>query len=364
MMSRLLPVMLILLQAGLLHAQEASYLQLSGFPFPEDEVQESHQILLNLKGKSKLMIEFSNIYEWEGKGVLPHITTLASDHVLRLQDSFKEETTTKSMLMNIPDNEQTIILNLRQSKDNNQMQLAWQGNEYYNLKTAMDTLTIIKNNGYFAASRTKQVPRIVKYTFILKDIHEITELDTTAGYMEGVEAYADSIIALFVNKRPAKDDFHTLRYDQEKNTKVISYRLFDHLAIYSSMGGIIYKNKISPYLEASFIYKFASREKIKPYAGLNVAVFYGYTGYKFDQGYSTVSLEWGLLRQVSPAVTQRSYVQLGIMFSSVSPKDRLFHMGLTYSINSLTSIGLTLGTNFKSDNDKNIIGVNFKFSFL
>lgn len=336
--------------------------------------QYNHHFEFPLPNDGTLLVDFLRLSDWGIKNQLQTVTEAAANQVKMLKDSFNNDYSTKLIEMNIPIDGRVIALNyIEEGKGKHQ--LAYKDGSYYQLKTGFDTIRVVKNIGIRTHPLTDSGLIQVQYTYILKDLNDITTLADDPTAIEKIGNLTDETIGHYRNKwnnQDARTHQLSLKYDPAKE-KVVKANtaeasgLFKYFDIYLGIGAMIYtNNSVSPYFEESIAYLIPSRTKMQPFVGFNVSGFgfFNTNGSIGNASYLSYNLEYGLCKRGFSFMQQKSSIMLGLMRvqSPDQTKSELFHMGFTFGFNSFLSAGFNAATDFRKKSDKAILGVHFKFN--
>jgi hypothetical protein len=337
--------------------------------------QYNHHFEFPLPNDGKLQVDFLRLSDWGEKNQLKAIIEAAANQVRMLKDSFRNNYSTKLLEMNIPIDGKVIALNYLE-EEKGKRQLAYKDGTYYQLKTSFDTIRIIKNVGIRTKPLVDSGLVQVQYTFILKDINDITNLEGNPEAVDKIGNLTDEAIIKYRkewNNQDARTHQLNLMYDpaKEKVVKASSDNnsgLFKYIDIYVGLGAIFYtNNSVSPYLEESIAYLIPSRSKMQPFVGFNLTGFglFNTNGKAAgNASYLSYNLEYGVCKRGFAFMQQKSSIMLGVMRVEGADKttSALFHMGFTFGFNSFLSGGFNIATDFKKNSDKAVMGVHFKFN--
>lgn len=334
--------------------------------------QYNHHVEFPLHNDGILQVDFLRLSDWGAQNQLKSVTAAAANQVKLLKDSFSNNYSTKFLAMNIPVDGKVLALNY-QEEGKDKRQLAYKEGTYYQLKTGFDTVRVIKNVGVRTKPGSDSGLVQVQYTFILKDINDITTLAEDPDVVNNMGNLADEAIAKYRaqwNNQDARSHQLSLKYDPAKDKVVTANTvnntgMLKYIGIYVGVGAMVYSNTISPYFEEGIAFLIPSRAgKLQPFVGLNLTAF-GFlntTGNKYN--YASYNLEFGYCKRGFAFMPQKTSLMMGLMRKQTDGQANryMFHMGFTTAFNSFLSGGINFGTDFKKKSNNSFIGVNFKFN--
>ena len=340
--------------------------------FDINRQQYNHQFNITLPDDGLLRVDFLRISDWGEKNQFLHIADIAANQVNMLRDSFKVARNAKKIALNIPVDEKVISVSYR-DYDQEPRKLAWKNGEYYDLKTAFDTIVVVRNIG------VREKPLIdsgliqVKYTFILKSLDNINALTKDRSVLETAGNKIDSTVAAISKKWRRKDaDFYTMyinyRPGSEKEIKTYVEEgpvdaLFNRMGMNVGFGGIMYHNIVSPYFDLAYAYLIPGNNKLQGFVGVNLISFLRYNpDMTYNRTYASINLEFGICKAGSNFIHKKTSLFAGIMYTDFKGQKPMFSFGVNYGVTSYLSAGMIVGTNFKEDKNNNMIGINFKFN--
>lgn len=343
--------------------------------FSLNKEQQNHHFHYRLPDDGILNIDFLRLSDWGEKNDLYAIAQMAAAQAALLKDSFIAASSTKTLALNIPIDKRVISINYKEdnSKKN---QLAFKDNAYFQLKSDFDTIRIVKNVGVRSKPLVDSGLIQIQYTFILKDIQDIQKLADQPAVLNDIGTQTDTYLSEQRQKWHKQDAYHhtlLLDYDPEKSAGIQNNnanKLFpflgNHVGVYIGFGAIVYENSISPYLDETIAYLAPSRGKTRKFVGLNLTAFgllNGASTFFTNRNYATINGEFGICRQTTGLMQQKTSVTLGLMIHNQDDKrNNLFNMGFNYGFNSFLSAGFNFASDFKKDSKNNFWGVHFKFN--
>ncbi len=376
-----IPLLLIAVSGlyGRAHAQMASAFDAPvGAPpqvqlFDLNEYQRNHQFRVQLPSDGTLLIDFQRLSDWGAEHKLNEVAGIAADQVRLLKGELLHDYSTKSIDINIPVNGAPIAVRYRED-DHEKNQRIYQDGTYYPLKTAFDTVVVVRNIGIRTRPQVDSGLVQIKYTFILKDISELEYLAGNSEILADAGNELDTAIARKRKKWYNQDARHhrlLLDYHPDRSKKVLVpsdgdlFPFMDkHIGVYVSFGGVIFRNSVSPFFDHSIGYILPSHNTIKPFVGLNITSFGVFNNdFSVNRFYNSINAEFGVFRAGSGLMKEKTSFALGMMYSDFKPADKMFHLGINYGVNHFFTIGLSMASELRAGKNNNgLMSVNFKIN--
>lgn len=337
--------------------------------------QYNHHFEYKLPEDGILKIDFLRLSDWGDKNMLPQIAHIAAMQIAQLKDSFQSDYTEKSVEINVPIDNEVLLVNYHED-GKNKNQLAYKNGSYYQLKTGFDTIRIVKN----VAIKTKPLVDSglvqIQYTFILKGLNDITALENDPTLMVRLGSLTDSVInekRKVWYRQDAISHNLTLTVDANKGDSLYAYNdrggyaYGRHIGLYIALGATVYNNNISPYADVSVAYFLPTRGSMQGFVGFNVNAFGLISSnartIETTKGiYTTYNAEAGVCKKGMPLMAQKTSLVMGIM--TIRNENPLFNIGANFGINRFASMGFNVAGNYKKrDNGgRYVYGINFKFN--
>lgn len=337
--------------------------------------QYNHHFNIALPNEGVLKIDFLRLSDWGAQNQLSKIINTAAQQAASLKDSFRSDYSVKTLELNIPINDRIVSVDYKED-DSRKNQLAYKDGDYYNLKTAFDTIRVIKNVDFREDVELDSALMQIQYTFIVKDIKDIQALADQPKVIEQLGNGIDSAIDIQRRKWKNQDAIHhklVLDYnpDRKKPWKAddrqesFSPFIEKNIGIYVGLGATVYDNTISPYVEETIAYMVPGHGKMQGFVGLTLSA-YGFltAGEKeVKLRYATYNVEIGVCRRSPGLMQQKTSVLFGALtrYNGISNKT-LFNVGVNIGLNSFLAVGFNAATNFKKGSDNNFLGIHFKFN--
>ncbi len=351
---------------------------------PEDEpkqgifelqpFQKNHQISVQLPNEGVLTIDFLRLSDWGEKNELQKLSAIAGKQIANIADSFKHASSSKTVALNVPLDEQVISLAYYENNGFG-TQLAYKDNEYYQLKTSFDTIRIIRNKAIRTTPEFDSGLVQVGYTFSLKNLEDINSLIADEALMQRIGDSIDTKINLY-RKRWRNEDARShqlsMTYNANKEEAVqvdavgssLLPFLRNRFALYLGVGGILFNNQLAPVLDMTFAYVFPSNRKEKLFLGLNA---YSFAMFNSDlspiKQYSAYNVEFGMFKGNRGLMRSKLSLAYGVMFSDMKGDKTMFNMVLNWGVTSYMTVGMNAASTLKfNKNDRGMIAVQLKFN--
>lgn len=354
---------------------------------PEDEpkqgifelqpFQKNHQISVQLPNEGVLTIDFLRLSDWGEKNELQKLSAIASKQIANIADSFKHASSSKTVALNVPLDEQVISLAYYENNGFG-TQLAYKDNEYYQLKTSFDTLRIIRNKAIRTTPEFDSGLVQVGYTFSLKNLDDINSLIADEALMQRIGDSIDTKIGLYRKRwshQDARSHQLSMTYNSTKEEAVqadaVGSSLFPFLrnrfALYLGVGGILFNNQLAPIADMTLAYVFPSNKTSKLYVGLNTYSFATFDGNLKPIGsYASYNMEFGIFRGGRGLMRSKTSLAYGVMIRDYPNEKKrvMFNTVLNWGVTSYMTVGLNAAStlNFNNKKDIGMIAVHLKFN--
>lgn len=232
--------------------------------FELEAEQYNHIFQAVLPQDNFLLIDFEKMSYWPETAALQMIFDIASKAVVESRDSFATSLTSKRIDVHVPVKNRPIQLRLNNHDDGTRM-LVLNYDQQAPLKLGMDTIRVFKT---FAVEKDKwndEHRSEIQYTFILKDIEEIIKLADNDELIASIAHTFDSVVQYRRNRWKKEDTWYHqigIRYaptemEKDKQLQVKKGRGFlKGLDANYYIGASLFRNSLTPYLEAGGSYRW------------------------------------------------------------------------------------------------------------
>lgn len=323
--------------------------------FHLEKVDKNHFIKVSLPNDNFLLIDFYKMSYWPTPSDLQSITDIAANTVEGVTDKLQNPTSSKWLGIHVPVKGKPVTAQLKEH-DEDAALLVIDGKESAALKVGMDTVQVLKtykkNTG-----KNKNLEELaqVQYTFVLKDITDMTVIANNKALIADVVKTLDSVVAAKRSKWSNEDVwYHKIGIAYEpmetekdkklmvKNTGVSG--ILKALEVDYYIGASLFRHRLTPTLEMGVSYKFPETKTEYTYLRASLVTlpqFEQVTTARYDF-YNTVSFnaEIGTIinRKVSQVPIYSTSIGFGYIMSdhpSIKPNNMysmFFHFGVSPAI--------------------------------
>jgi hypothetical protein len=353
-----------------------------------DDAQKNYEITATLPHHGSLTLHFARLSDWEGKAELERITNIGAEQYLHLKDSFKRPLSQKKLFLKLPIKEEVTSLQYEEITGGAQ-QMAYKDGAYFSLKTTMDTLRVIKDEGTYdspvqLSNDSSQVIRQLGYTFVLRDLKDIESLAGDTATLNRIGHQIDSVLNHYRTKWKHPD------WDSRSLAIKIDSGAGQHILI-KNKGSFLYHTMFDWGVGLEF---FNGKFCISSDVGLAYVEQVGVASSPFialilnsylfpemdvrqSNGYSSIGIEFGAANTEGGTLgILRQKTSVGMAYfigkskNNVIQLPNMFRYYINYALSKNVSFGFEAMTNFKTS-EKNrtsgktgsITGLYLKFSF-
>lgn len=346
-----LAILLIASSSSLLFAQSENP------DFKMETQNQKYDIVAKLPNDGTLIIHFKKITDWNGKEELNRITKIGIQQYQNLQDSFKTDLSQKVLSIKLPVNENLMAIQYTEKNAASQ-NMVFKDGTYFVLKSSYDTLTILKDEGI-----NEKVPkyedsadykRLIQYSFVLKDLHNITDLDINSS-IDKIGSQIDSVVDKYLKKWKYPNTVDkSLTIQIDSNIIFQNYSsFFKHITADYGFGIELFNSKLATTINLGYAYVWNKNNLQSGYLGLNVKTYtFPKMDYKNSSQFYSANIEFGTANTTTGSLNNKSAIGLGYFFgnfgyNNVDHLGNMFRMYLSYSITKHINFELDLMSNFK-----------------
>ncbi len=323
--------------------------------FNLSEDKQNHFFKVALPDDNFLLIDFYRMSYWPDSSDLQTICDIAASTVDNVQGSFDNPNTSKLVSIHAPASNKPITVKLKDNDDGSELMVISKG-ESSPLKVGMDTVRVLKTYKKTKDKKEdKEVLAQVQYTFILKDLSDMSVIAGNKAIIKDVAETLDKVVKEKRSKWNKQDVwYHKIAVDykpmETKNSKKLvitnpeSPGIFKGIDFGYYIGATIFRNTVAPSLEVGGSYQFPLRQKEFTYFRASLVLIPQFEKVSQSQYdfYNTnfVCAEFGSLinRPNSAVPIYTASLGFGYMFSdhpSLEPHKgykMFFHYGVTPAV--------------------------------
>lgn len=296
----------------------------------------NHIFQVVMPGDNFLLVDFYRMSYWPDTAVLHTIFDIAAKAAAQAQDSFPSAITSKRIDVHVPVKDRPLQLRLNDHNDGTDM-LVLNYDQQTPLKLGMDTIRIFKTLDVSKDKYGEEIRKEIQYTFILKDLGDMQELNNNKELVANMARTFDSVVQYRRSRWHNEDVWYHevgLRYtpletDKDKQLEVKKRPgFFKAVDADYHLGASLFRNTLCPYLEVGASYKWPGDIGEYDYVKVSLsglAMFERQSEKKYDY-YSTsiASIEFGTLVNKSDTwlPLYETSIGIGYLFSehpSISP---------------------------------------------
>lgn len=235
--------------------------------FNLSEDKQNHFFKVALPDDNFLLIDFYRMSYWPDSSDLQTICDIAASTVDNVQGSFDNPNTSKLVSIHAPASNKPITVKLKDNDDGSELMVISKG-ESSPLKVGMDTVRVLKTyKRSMDKKEDKEVLAQIQYTFILKDLSDMSVIAGNKAIIKDVVHTLDNVVKDKRNKWNKQDIwYHKIAVDympmETENSKKLVITNPEPAGIFKGLdfgyyiGATIFRNTVAPSLEAGGSYEF------------------------------------------------------------------------------------------------------------
>lgn len=231
--------------------------------FELNTIEYNHHVKVDLPDDNFLLIDFYRTSYWPEKEALKNIFDIAGSTVSKVKDSFKSTLTSKRLDIHAPVKSQPLSVRIKEHNDGTDLVII-NYDQQSPLKLGMDTIRVLKTYNIVQQDEKSKKASIL-YTFVLKDIEDIASLSNNSDIIKDVAVKLDSVIQSKRDKWKREDTWYhklTINYTtaaasgNEQLVVTNKGGFLKGLDVAYYLGASVFRNNITPFLEAGGSYKW------------------------------------------------------------------------------------------------------------
>ncbi len=247
--------------------------------FELNKAYHNHHIKVDLPDDNFLLVDFYKMSYWPEKEALNTIFDIAGSTVAKVSDSFKSTLTSKRIDIHAPIKNRPLSVRIREHNDGTDM-LIINYDQQAPLKLGMDTIRILKTYEVQKDQEGQVEKALLLYTFVLKDIEDISSISKNEQLVEEVASALDKAVEQKRSKWNREDTwYHSIAINytaaaidgKEKLSVKNRGGILKGFDVTYYIGASVFRNNLSPFLEVGGSYKWRTAPGKHDYVRVSIS---------------------------------------------------------------------------------------------